>query len=263
MKAGQIDGSVPLHHSTLSNPADRQVIYTLGVSGRAFGVASDHQRPLRFGIHLAIRRSESCQKQHSALHALGVAHGRNCDIDLHSRARERRQRRCDKYRGDVLHHHHAGRDLHPHPKQCIGQRLHRKEGLLGVARARQSNHQAIADQLIVANALNLGDVAYQHLAVGFGPEQSQGRKRAQSSQQGEPSPPNRQIRTPRHSTDGAQKFNSHRTALVMKFGGRTPSEMMPLPFISISRLLRAVDGTVLLGPMSPGRTIPRTITFSC
>jgi len=32
----------------------------------------------------------------------------------------------------------------------------------------------------------------------------------------------------------------------MGFGGRTPSAMIPLPFISISRLLRDDEGTVLL-----------------
>ena len=30
----------------------------------------------------------------------------------------------------------------------------------------------------------------------------------------------------------------------MGFGGRTPSAMIPLPFISISRLLREAEGTV-------------------
>lgn len=37
---------------------------------------------------------------------------------------------------------------------------------------------------------------------------------------------------------------------MMRLGGRVLSAMIPLPFISISRLLRAADGTVLLGPMS-------------
>ena len=50
---------------------------------------------------------------------------------------------------------------------------------------------------------------------------------------------------------------------MMGFGRRTPSEMIPFPFISISRLLRAVDKTVLFGPMSPGLIMPRTITSSC
>ena len=64
--------------------------------------------------------------------------------------------------GNILYDDLAWRYLHTHALHRVGQCLHREVSLLPIARPAKAYHKAVADELIVANAFNFGDVAEQH-----------------------------------------------------------------------------------------------------
>ena len=72
-----------------------------------------------------------------------------------------------------------------------------------------------------------------------------------------------EARSQESRSNRSQNPKSQRTARVRGLGERVLSEMMPLPFISISRLLSDDDGIVFADVISPGRTMPRMIRSSC
>ena len=130
----------------------------LGAAGRSTR-AAHHHIALGQRIDLAIGTAQRRGHQRAALERLGVAHGRDIDVNGLARLRKRRQLGRDDDGGHVLELQLpaiAGswqRDAHL--LQIVGQ------GLLGighlrglVARSIEADHQAITRQLVAAHPLN-------------------------------------------------------------------------------------------------------------
>jgi hypothetical protein len=77
---------------------------------------------------------------------------------LHPRPREWRQRGCHKNCGHIVYARCAGRNLHAHSLQHVGQSLDGENGLPAVTRALQAHHNPVAHQRVVAYAFDGRDV---------------------------------------------------------------------------------------------------------
>ena len=155
-------------------PDGRHAAHDLG--GVAFGLeAADRERALRHRVDVAVGAEQRRDQQRAALQALGVAERRDGDVDAGALRAEGRQ---------VGRHHH-GRDV------AGAQRLaadvdaepfeHRVQRLLGerdiverVAGAVEADDQAVADQLVLAHALDIGEVLDARRRAGAPP----GRRRS-------------------------------------------------------------------------------------
>ena len=125
---------------------------------------------MRHGIDLAIRTQQRGDQQRAAGEILGVAHGGGGDIDPLAGMDEGRQIGGDHDGGDILGLQLRGQRLGVDAKPA----QHADQGLLGedrilqaVAGVVEADHQAVADQLVVANALNVRDVLDPGLRAGI------------------------------------------------------------------------------------------------
>ena len=103
---------------------------------------TDQQVALRDGIDLPVRAFERRHNQRAAAQALGVADGRDGDVNLLPGAGKGGQIRRDHHRGDVFHLQiRARRQPHAEIRQHVVHALHGKRRLRGlVARAVQPDH---------------------------------------------------------------------------------------------------------------------------
>ena len=140
-------------------PSDRRyAAHDLG--GFALGLeAADGERALGHRIDVAVGAEQRRDQKRAAEQALGVAHGRGGDVDARSLGRERRQVGGDHDRGDVAGADLLAANVDAEPLQ------HALQGLLGerrvierIAGAVEADDQAIADQLVLADALDTGEV---------------------------------------------------------------------------------------------------------
>ncbi len=86
------------------------------------------------------------------MQAAGITHSGHGRIDSRSGLRERRQGCRYHGGGGVAHQDQGWVHGDAHLLQHIGEALRREDGLPAIAGAIQPNHDAIADQLIVADA---------------------------------------------------------------------------------------------------------------
>ena len=121
--------------------------------------AADRQRALRHRIDVAVGAEQRRHQQRAALQALGVAHGRGGDVDAGALGAERRQVRRHHHGRDVAGADLRAADVDAEPFQ------HRLQRLLGerdvverVAGAVEADDEAIADQLVLAHALDVGEI---------------------------------------------------------------------------------------------------------
>ena len=131
---------------------------TLG--GFAFGrEAADRERALRDRVDIAVGAEQRRDEQRAALQALGVAQRRDGDVDARALRAERRQVRGHHHRRDVAGAQGLAADVDAEPLQ------HRVQRLLGegniverVAGAVEADDQAVADQLVLAHAFDVGEI---------------------------------------------------------------------------------------------------------
>lgn len=140
------------------NPASSGVVYRCGTAAPPRGKTASDYGTLSYSISFTSGGFQGGEKQQAALKIGRVAHGRHCHVDAGAGLCERRQcRNNHDGRGVVnLDHRRGGSD--PHPLQKVGQSLDREDRLLPIAGSRQSHYHPIADQLVVTNALNGGNV---------------------------------------------------------------------------------------------------------
>ncbi len=109
---------------------------------------ANHQTALRHRIDPTIQPLEKALQQGAAAQALGLADGRHRHVDGLARLGKRRQIRMNGHRRHVLD---LRLDVVRHLDAEIVQ--HGAKGLLGegvalLTRARQTDHQTVADQLV-------------------------------------------------------------------------------------------------------------------
>ena len=127
------------------------------------------QRALGHRVDLAVGGQQRRHQQRAAGQVGGVAQRGDRDIDPAAAARERRQFGGHHHRGDVLGFQlgHLVARIHAEPLQHPDQRFAGEHGVVQlVAGVVQPDHQAVADQLVLAHALDVGDVLDAHLRRG-------------------------------------------------------------------------------------------------
>ena len=130
------------------------------LGGVAFGrEAADRDRALRHRIDVAVGAEQRRHQQGAALQALGVAERRDGDVDAGALGAERRQVGGHHHGRDVAGAELGAADVDAEPLQ------HRLQRLLGegdvverVAGAVEADDEAVADQLVLAHALDVGEV---------------------------------------------------------------------------------------------------------
>jgi hypothetical protein len=97
--------------------------------------------------------------QYAAGQAARIADRRDGHVDLGARLGKRRQRRGHRDRGHVAQAQLLRVDLHPQAPQHREDRLLRERNGEVVARAGEAGHDSEADELVVARARHVGEVA--------------------------------------------------------------------------------------------------------
>ena len=128
--------------------------------GLAFGLeAADRERALRDRIDIAVGAEQRRDEQRAAVEALGVAERRHGDVDPRALRGERRQVAGHHHGGDVAGADRGAADVDAESLQ------HRLQRLLGerdvverVAGAVEADHEAVADELVLADAFDVGEV---------------------------------------------------------------------------------------------------------
>ncbi|MNM96126.1 hypothetical protein D3C81_1085920 [compost metagenome] len=134
---------------------DLRAITALGIE------AANDKIALGDGVGLAVDTLQLGHQQAAAAQALGVADGRHGDVDGLPRLGEGRQVGMHGNRGNVLQLHvtHVRRNADAELGEHVVEGLQGERRLRGlVASAVEADHQAVADQLVVAHALDGGDV---------------------------------------------------------------------------------------------------------
>ena len=128
--------------------------------GVAFGLeAADGERALRHGIDVAVGAEQRRDQQGAALQALGIAERRDGDVDAGALGAEGRQVGGDHHGGDVAGADGRAADVDAHALQHRLQRLLGEGDVVeGVAGAVEADHQAVADQLVLAHAFDIGEI---------------------------------------------------------------------------------------------------------
>jgi hypothetical protein len=133
------------------------------------GEAADRHRTLRHRIDLAVRAHQRRDQQRAALQALGVAERADRHVDPRTMARARRQGSRHHHGGDVVGLHVGAADVDAQALQHSFQALASERRIAQrITGAGQADHQAVADQHVVAHALEVGDVLDARAGLGRG-----------------------------------------------------------------------------------------------
>ena len=156
---GERELDLALDDGAVGHPADgRHAARDLGCF--ALGLeAADGERALGDRVDVAVGAEERRHQKGAAEQAFGIAHGRGGDVDARPLGGEGRQVGGDHHRGDVAGADLLAADVDAEPLQ------HALQGLLGerrivegIAGAVEADDQAITDELVLANALDIGEV---------------------------------------------------------------------------------------------------------
>jgi hypothetical protein len=134
---------------------------TEGALARAAAAGNEpagHHRTLRNRVDLAIGAAQGGQNQNAALQGAGVSDGGHGGVDALARLGKGRKRGGDHDGGGVLHADGRRRNRNAHAFQEVGEALIGKDGLLCVPFSGQADHQAVTDQLVFANTLDIDEV---------------------------------------------------------------------------------------------------------
>ena len=183
LELGEVEADLALDDGAVRDAPGRRRALGHGLRAAARGEAADRDGALRHGIDLAVGAEQRRDEQGAALQALGVAQGVDRDVELGALAGERLERRRHHDRGDVV-----GVELGQTVARVDAEALqHADQALLGerrlverVAGAVQADHQAVADQEVLAHPLEIGDV----LDARFGARARAGRQHHHGQRQG-------------------------------------------------------------------------------
>ena len=136
----------------------RHAAHDLG--GFALGLeAVDRDRALADRIDVAVGAEQRRDQQRAALQALGVAERRHGDVDARALGAERRQVRRHHDGGHVAGADGLAADVDAEPFQHRLQRLPGERDVVErVAGAVEADDQAVADQLVLAHAFDVGEI---------------------------------------------------------------------------------------------------------
>src|SRR5215472_3085625 len=155
----EVDHGRSFDDCPVRNDPNCGIVHLAQVTGRPFRVASGSERTLSLGVHLTVSTAQRGQEQHSAFNAFGIAHRRNSDVHLHTRLGKGWQLRGNHDGSDVLYNRGSGWNLHTHAGEHVCESLHCEISLLTISRPLKSNNKAVTNELILANTLNLCDIA--------------------------------------------------------------------------------------------------------
>lgn len=114
---------------------------------------------MRDGIYLAVCRVQRRHDQCAAKQAFRIAYRGHADIDLRTGARERRQGGGNDHRRHVLGTECFVSDIDAQPLKQAGHDLFGKGRVSqAVARTVQADDQAITDQVVAADAVDIGQI---------------------------------------------------------------------------------------------------------
>ncbi len=154
-----VEVDLALDDGAVGDAADgRHAAHDLG--GFALGLeAADRDRALADRIDVAVGAEQRRDQQRAALQALGVAERGDGDVDPGALGAEGRQVGGHHHGGDVAGAQVLAADIDAEPLE------HRLQRLLGegdvverVAGAVEADHEAVADQLVLPHALDIGEV---------------------------------------------------------------------------------------------------------
>ena len=152
-----------LDQCAVGNAPNRRNALRDGLRLPGGGKAGPRDSALRDGVGLPIAALQCRHHQGAACQRLRIANRRHCHIESRAFSDEGRNIGGDNDSGDVARAQRSAARVHAHPVE------HGLQSLLGewrvsetVARPLQSDDDAIADELIVAHALNRGDVFDAH-----------------------------------------------------------------------------------------------------
>src|SRR6185437_12142899 len=122
------------------------------------GFSADGDGALGLGIDGAVGAMQDAEQEQAAGEAAGVAGGADGGINAHAGVGEGGQGGGDEDGGDVQDGDLGGRDGDAHFLQDVAQGLGGEEGLAAVAGAVEADHEAVADEHVVAHPGDGGDV---------------------------------------------------------------------------------------------------------
>ena len=130
------------------------------LGGFALGLeAGDRDRALRHRIDVAVGAEQGSDEQGSALQVLGVAERGHRDVHPRALGAERRQIAGDHDGGDVAGADGGAADIDAHALEHRLQRLLGEGDVVqGVAGAVEADDEAVADQLVLPHALDVGEI---------------------------------------------------------------------------------------------------------
>ena len=126
----------------------------------AFGLeAADRDRALRHRIDVAVGAEQGGDEQGAALQVLGIAERGHRDVHPRALGAERRQVAGDHHGGDVAGADGGAADVDAHALEHRLQRLLGEGDVVqGVAGAVEADDEAVADQLVLPHALDVGEI---------------------------------------------------------------------------------------------------------
>ena len=166
----QVGGDIALGDGAVGDASDGGVIELLADPSGSGAVSSDDERALGGGVDLSVFSAQRGEQKRSAVEGFGVADGGDDDVHLGSGAGEGGQRGGDEDGGDIFDGDGGGGDLEAHALHEIGEHLGGEDGLLLISGAAQADDEAVAEEGIVTDTLDGGDLADAHLARGRGVE---------------------------------------------------------------------------------------------
>ncbi len=128
--------------------------------GGAFGrKAGDRDRALRHRIDVAVGAEQRGDEQGAALQVLGIAERGDGDVHPGALGAERRQVAGHHHGGDVAGADGGAADVDAHALEHRLQRLLGEGDVVqGVAGAVEADDEAVADQLVLPHALDIGEI---------------------------------------------------------------------------------------------------------
>ncbi len=139
----------------------------------AEGQGTDHQRPLGDGVDLPVRPVQGSHQQGAAGQAGGIPDRGDLNIDGAAGAGEGGEGRGDDNRRHVVDLDLVTIDGNAEALHHVDQRLHGKLGFVAVPRAVETDHQAVADQLVFPHPFQGGDILDACPLADFGATEKQ------------------------------------------------------------------------------------------
>jgi hypothetical protein len=154
----EVVSDLPFNQSAIGNPPGARMILHAAAAAPAGRISPQRNGPLGHGIDFTVGAAQGNHQQRASVETLGIADGRDENIQLASNLDEGGQRCRDHHRGRIVRL--EGFVLHGDslPAEHVGQRLLGETVFHVVARPCQPHDKTIADQLVVPDTADAGNV---------------------------------------------------------------------------------------------------------